>query len=364
MKTAWDARAKYDPGVPQAARSALDSARRSPASRFAPEALAQAEASYREGMAQLRRQELRFFLLRDFRPAIAALSESGIRSRAAGAAGREKGARIRRDVSEILTEVGKVMDFLDDLETRSTLPQNARAGLAGARMSFVEASSLLESGAFPEAESAGKDALVRAEAVAQQVGEAVLRFADEERVKTWKRWIEETASWSRENRGVALVVVKERNLLQVYRDGQMVRSYRADLGMNNLAQKYRRGDQATPEGRYRVQEIKDRGATNYYRALLLDYPTAEDLRRIESAKKLGIIPANAGPGALIEVHGEGGRGVDWTNGCVALTNAHMDELFGMVRVGTPVTIVGGDGSRGPFSSLAERLHREGEGRNR
>jgi murein L,D-transpeptidase YafK len=154
---------------------------------------------------------------------------------------------------------------------------------------------------------------------------------------------------------VALVVVKERNLMEVYRNGRKVASYRVDLGSNNLAQKYRQGDRATPEGRYRIRELKDRGRSQYYRALLLDYPTQEDLRRIQAAKEAGVVPQGARPGALIEIHGEGGRGVDWTNGCVAVTNREMDELFRIVRVGTPVTIVGGDGSAGSFSSLAERL---------
>jgi murein L,D-transpeptidase YafK len=107
-----------------------------------------------------------------------------------------------------------------------------------------------------------------------------------------------------------------------------------------------------------VRQVKGRGQSTYYRAFLLDYPNAEDLKRIRAAKDAGIIPSGAGPGALVEIHGEGGRGVDWTNGCVAVTNADMDELFRLVKVGTPVTIVGGDGSKGPFSSLAEQLRRE------
>ena len=58
-----------------------------------------------------------------------------------------------------------------------------------------------------------------------------------------------------------------------------------------------------------------------------------------------------GPGNLIEIHGEGGRAKDWTRGCVAVSNEHMDRLFQRVRVGTPVTIVGGRGEGGVFSGL-------------
>ena len=52
------------------------------------------------------------------------------------------------------------------------------------------------------------------------------------------------------------------------------------------------------------------------------------------------MPAGRGIGGLIEIHGHGGRGTDWTNGCIALSDAEMDRLFAAVFVGTPVTIVG------------------------
>ena len=45
-------------------------------------------------------------------------------------------------------------------------------------------------------------------------------------------------------------------------------------------------------------------------------------------------------GGLIEIHGNGGKGIDWTEGCVALTDREMDTVFKIVRVGTPVTIIG------------------------
>ncbi|HSD26878.1 MAG TPA: L,D-transpeptidase, partial [Vicinamibacteria bacterium] len=63
----------------------------------------------------------------------------------------------------------------------------------------------------------------------------------------------------------------------------------------------------------------------------------------------------------IEIHGEGGRGQNWTEGCVALSNPDIDDLYGRVGVGTRVTIVGGDGSDGAFSDLLARV---GDGRER
>jgi len=68
-------------------------------------------------------------------------------------------------------------------------------------------------------------------------------------------------------------------------------------------------------------------------------------------KRAGQLPRGAALGGLIEIHGEGGRGKDWTKGCVALSNDDIDDLYRKVGVGTPVTIVGGDG-RGVFAQLA------------
>ena len=87
----------------------------------------------------------------------------------------------------------------------------------------------------------------------------------------------------------------------------------------------------------------------FYKALLLDYPNAEDRAEFNRARRSGDLPPSAGIGGLIEIHGEGGRGRDWTRGCAAVTNRDMDELFARVGVGTPVTIVGSD----DFGAIAE-----------
>ncbi len=116
--------------------------------------------------------------------------------------------------------------------------------------------------------------------------------------------------------------------------------FAAELGGNGLERKLHTGDRATPEGRYKVTVKKAGGATKYYLALLIDYPNAADLRRYRAAEAGGDVRRGTGAGSLIEIHGHGGSGRDWTDGCVALTNEDMDRLYPKVRVGTPVTIVG------------------------
>ena len=137
--------------------------------------------------------------------------------------------------------------------------------------------------------------------------------------------------------------------------GAPVRTYDAEIGANALAVKERQGDRATPEGRYRIVAMKDRGRSRYHRALLLDYPNAADRERFAAAQRRGEIPRGARIGGLIEIHGEGGRGQNWTEGCVALSNRDIDDLYARVGVGTRVTIVGGDGRDGAFSDLLARL---------
>lgn len=347
-----------DPSWVEEAERALDGARRSEAARWARGPLVEAEELYRSALGELARQQARWFFLRDLSDARRLFEQAASHARQAEAEGEKRSAERRQGALQTLSRVSEALDLMDELEARAAFPPAPRARLTRARIEFVGASSLLEAGEYDRAEALARVALEEVELAGRFLGEAFLRFVDEERVRTWRAWIAETVAWSRDHGAVAIVVVKDKNLMTVYQGGQPVRTYRVDLGANNLAQKYRQGDQATPEGRYKIKQLKDRGQSKYYRALLLDYPTAEDLRRIRAAKEAGIIPAHASPGALIEIHGEGGRGEDWTNGCVAVTNTEMDELFRMVRVGTPVTIVGADGTDGAFSSLARRVFRE------
>ena len=135
-----------------------------------------------------------------------------------------------------------------------------------------------------------------------------------------------------------LVLVKKgKRKLHLYRDCRLVKTFPIDLGENPKGPKLYQGDMRTPEGLYRVVEKKDRGQTKYHLALLLDYPNDQDRARHELAVRKGKIRSEAGIGGLIEIHGEG-RGEDWTQGCIALYNQHMTELFHNIPPGTPVWI--------------------------
>ncbi len=137
---------------------------------------------------------------------------------------------------------------------------------------------------------------------------------------------------------VKIVIKKAERKLYLYQQGELLKTYPVDLGEDPKGPKICQGDNKTPEGGYCIIQKKDRGETKYSQALLLNYPNETDKIRYELAVKHGWLPRELGTGGLIEIHGEGVPGVDWTKGCIALLNRHMEELFSQVSVGTPVLI--------------------------
>ena len=134
-----------------------------------------------------------------------------------------------------------------------------------------------------------------------------------------------------------VIVLKHERKLYLMRQGEALKWFRIALGRYPIGQKTERGDGRTPEGIYRI-EGRD-ASSDYYRALWLSYPNSADRER---AKRLGI---NPGGGIMIhavpkgyEPTGPGEAMIDWTNGCIAVTNADMDEIWARVPDGTPVEI--------------------------
>lgn len=156
----------------------------------------------------------------------------------------------------------------------------------------------------------------------------------------WKKWVDISIKQSAEKREALIVVDKYSRTCLVYQNGVVKEKFNIELGKNWMGTKLHQGDQATPEGTYKVVTRKEKHKTKYYKALLINYPNKEDEQRFNNNKKNGLVKANKKIGGLIEIHGGGGQGVDWTDGCVALRDKEMDRLFALVSVGTPVVIVG------------------------
>lgn len=166
------------------------------------------------------------------------------------------------------------------------------------------------------------------------------RYADRNKIGSWQAMAKQTIAWSRNHESPAILVSKADRELTLYKNGRKVLSYAVRLGFNGIREKQFQGDGATPEGRYRVTDKRGPGQTQFYRALVLDYPNAEDRRRFTLAQKTGHIALGKGIGGLIEIHGVGNESTEQTLGCVMLDNPNMATLFDSVPVGTPITIVG------------------------
>lgn len=166
------------------------------------------------------------------------------------------------------------------------------------------------------------------------------RYADDDLIAAWRESARRTIDWSRKNRAHAIVISKADRVLTVYKSGRKVLTYPIRLGSKGIRAKQYYGDGATPEGEYRIQRKRGPGQTPYFRALILDYPNAEDRRRFEEAQQAGLIPKNRQMPGLIQLHGIAQGITDQPYGSIVLDNPQIAVLFAQVAVGTPVNIVG------------------------
>ncbi len=329
-------------------RSALNDARRAGAPHWAPDAMREAEAATKAAFAAYRLEEVRFLPFRDFRGVRSAIDVAQTKIERALADGNKHRIEAKGLADEALAAAERDTARSSGVADAMHLGNYNRTLLQKSKIALAEARSIYARGDYVECAARAREAAFGSRAVSGNAAEAAARYADVSQVARWSVMVKETAAWSRTTGDTAIVVLKENHRVDIYDGGRVVRSYTADMGYRSVNDKLRSGDAATPEGRYRVTAKKP-GST-YYKALALNYPNDEDRAEFDRLRRQGRIPRNASLGGLIEIHGEGGRGKDWTKGCVALTNRDMDDLFRRAGVGTPVTIVGGDG-QGVFARL-------------
>jgi len=134
-----------------------------------------------------------------------------------------------------------------------------------------------------------------------------------------------------------VIVRKSKRILQLLRDGRPFKTYQIALGPQPQGPKRMAGDGRTPEGVYTLDWRNPN--SNFYRAIHVSYPEPHDL---EPARRWGV-PA----GGLIMIHGlpngvpaqrVGHPWSDWTDGCIAVTNQEMDEIWRLVDDGTTIII--------------------------
>ena len=132
-----------------------------------------------------------------------------------------------------------------------------------------------------------------------------------------------------------IILEKSKRELSIFRSGKKLKTYRVALGRNPIGAKQEEGDKKTPEGIYTIDGRKD--DNDYHLALHISYPSPDDVAR---AAERGVAA-----GSDIEIHGlpngQGAIGVghrllDWTAGCIAVTDEEIEELWRVTPVGTAI----------------------------
>jgi len=245
-------------------------------------------------------------------------------------------SRKASSLSDSAESVRRRLMTLDELTLSLVERGVARNRLTRASLALVEAEGFIRQARFDQAAAS----LDKASGLAAEAERAVIshisRYLDPAQVASWKQAAEATVADSKKRGVTALIVSKLERRLLVYKNGSLYRAYDVGLGFNGLADKRVAGDNATPEGRYKI--VRKIPSSLYYKALLIDYPNDEDRRWFAREKARGAIPRSAGIGGNVEIHGGGQDSL--TRGCISLDNNKMDELYAMAGVGTPVTIIG------------------------
>ncbi len=305
---------------------------------YAPEYYQAAETNYKYAFIELKRQNEKLFFQRNFSKAreliINAILKAELAQNASGTNKDTQKARFLKE-TELLR---KKLDSYHDFFIKLPLQIQTRKDYEFGKLSVEESLNAFEKGDINKANqklNEGKARISYADAeVNAHLKEYFARFPK------WQIWVKNTIAASANTKSYALVIDKIKHKGFLYYNGKLSKEYDVEFGKNWIGDKLYSGDNATPEGRYMVTRKKNSKDSGYYKAMMLNYPNEEDRAEFAARRRSGQIPRSRGIGGLIEIHGNGGKGVDWTRGCVALSDDKIDELYNKLSVGSPVTIVG------------------------
>jgi len=320
------------------ARKSLIEARRFKADDYFPEYYYEAEILYDSMMQEWKNQNNRFFPGRDY-SLVSYYSELTI------ARANEAKDHSETNISNLRTLLPRQLDSLhnsiqrfDSMLRFIPLSKNLAEKYTKGRLLLLESKSAFENREY----KSSYDKYIIAHELCTDVFENIRQLLQAYFVNydQWVKLTEETIGRTKKMRSSALVVDKFAKSCMLYQNGQLKYTCEIELGPNWIGEKRHQGDNATPEGKYFIIKKLSSKETRYYKALLLNYPNEADIKRFNEGLKNGTLPESSEIGGFIEIHGEGGRGFHWTNGCIALKNKDMDRIYYIATAGTPVVIVG------------------------
>jgi len=319
------------------ARESLALAKTKMAGKYAGERLGEAESLYKWSMKEWQNQNAKFFVFRDYSLTRELALKSLSKSQSAGSEAKTAKDKIQKTVESNLTTLKKQIAKFEKYYKHLALGASTHRNFSKGKTRYLEAQI-----------EYGKKNYQTAAKLCQKASESVTLAEKAANIKltefysNYPKWEKDAKlAYNLSKKGQTVILVDKISAsCIILKNGKEYKSFNAEFGISWMGNKLYAGDKATPEGVYRITEKKSRAKTNYYKALLINYPNQEDTNRFNKMVRSGEISKRAGIGGLIEIHGDGGKGIHWTDGCIALTNNEMDEVFSQCSVNTPVIIVG------------------------
>ena len=330
------------------ARVAIAAARDHNSVIYSPKIFRESRSYYDSAMISWRSENERFILFRNYEKASEFAAIANKKALEATRATIAKSNSLKTNLASEINRLNGEMASFEKIFQSMPIPQDIRKKHARGKLLLKEAEIDLKKGNYVSGN-------VKITEANEYISDAysLARKNLEEYFKNyphWQDWAVSTIVDSRRTGSYAILIEKIPPRLHLYQGGKKKYTFEAEFGSNWIGDKKNRGDMATPEGKYHVTKKLSRGSTKYHKALMINFPNKQDVEEFNSRLKNGQIPEDSRIGDLIEIHGDGGKGGNWTQGCVALKNSDMDLLFKYVSTGTPVTIIGSTSTLGEFLS--------------
>jgi len=324
--------------VVENARMKLSQAQSKKAGIYSKKLFTQARILYDSAMVNWQKENKRFIFVRDYGKVVMFAELSAKKSDLAADNSANNSANLEKNIKQTIDTLDIIIADLNKFFNNYPLSAETRIRISRGKMLLEEAREAYKKGEYLRSNRKLTDSEYLITSCYENATENLKNYFNS--FPIWKKWVNATIKDSENKGDYSIIIDKFSRKCFVYLKGTKKYEFDAELGANWVGDKRVKGDKATPEGMYKISKKFEGGRTKYYKALLLDYPNEEDKRKFNSEIESGNLPLTAKIGGLIEIHGNGGKGIDWTEGCIALTDREIDLVYRNVKVGTTVTIVG------------------------
>lgn len=320
------------------AREALSKAGMVRADQYSKKLFTQANTYYDSALVNWKKENKRFLYFRDYDKVVMFAELSEKKANQASENSINSTSNLKANLIQKIDSLNRLIIDINKLFTTYPLTSEIRNRISKGKMLLKEAEIEYIKGQYMQANRHISDSEYLLTSSYEHAATKLKNYF--ESYSLWNNWVNKAINDSRKNHDYSIIIDKFSRKCFVYYSGTKKYEFDAELGLNWVGDKRVKGDKATPEGMYKISRKFDGGKTKYFKALLLDYPNTEDKEKFRHEIAKGLLPSNATIGGLIEIHGNGGKGIDWTEGCVALTDTEISIVYKVAKVGTPVTIVG------------------------